>query len=1060
MQARPPFHSTGRTGCVGWAGWGLVIYLLSGIGSFGAEKNLINVWTADDGLPASSVTALAQTPDGFLWVGTYNGLARFDGVRFKSFFPASTPELTQPRIQALAVDTMGTLWITTFDNSLVSYREGQFHLERRSDVNVPLTLAVSTSNSWLFNSLSGETIRRELKANSKEPVWTDLTPTGGQRFVFRCVDGRGDHWFTTRDLKPVRLTGDQFNELPAEAFVGIGDVLTLVADHQGTVWAGTSKGTWRWDGSRFEDARATNGPVEYPVEMILPMRSGALWVWGGGRLRKMVERRWVREVPEWDSRLGYAGGHDMLMNEDAAGGIWLAHYGNGLFHVSADGERQHFSSTNGLPGDRIWTWFGMQDGTIWAGVDRGGLVNIRKRQFQVISQAEGLPSPAVLSVCEDDTGTLWFGTSGGGLCREVNGRIESVPVSRDAAENFVFSMAPQPGVGLWLSASAGEDLFLYKDGQIQHGPWAVHGIKSMLVDRSQRLWMGTKTALNWWTPTERRSLTSRDGLASSPVRALIEDSDGQVWCGTDDGSLYRCTTNAVKAFHPTDRLAGAPISAMLADSNKVIWIGTFSGGLLRFKDGGFKRVTSADGLPSDLITQLLEDDRGWLWMGTQQGLSCVAKSALHDFLDGKSSRVDCISYGLYDGLPTVECAANYQPACWRAQDGRLWFATMRGVVSVQPEELHRNPTPPTVVIEGVFADGEWMQPARGQLVIPPGRRRLEFQYTALSFKSPDRILFRYRLSKLNEGWVEAGTQRTVNYSMLPPGEYKFQVLACNSDGVWNETGATVDLTVKPYFYQTGWFAFVLAAAILGGFAIVVRRHTARKYRARLQRLEQQHAIEQDRARIAKDIHDDLGAELTQIALLSELTRQEPPEHTETNLRRISDSARRMTRAMDEIVWAVDPQHDSLAGFIDYASVYAEDFLRTAGVLCRIDVPLDLPSLTMDAEVRYNLFLALKETLNNIVKHASATKVQLTLRLGQDQIILVVQDDGRGFKATKPAADDTRLLTGHGLINLEQRLGSIGGSYDISSDPEQGTRVELSARVPGATSPIVATSQAG
>jgi signal transduction histidine kinase len=168
----------------------------------------------------------------------------------------------------------------------------------------------------------------------------------------------------------------------------------------------------------------------------------------------------------------------------------------------------------------------------------------------------------------------------------------------------------------------------------------------------------------------------------------------------------------------------------------------------------------------------------------------------------------------------------------------------------------------------------------------------------------------------------------------------------------------------------------------------------------------------------------------------------------------------MTRAMDEIVWAVDPQHDSLAGFMDYASVYAEDFLRTAGVLCRIDVPLDLPSLTMDAEVRYNLFLALKETLNNIVKHASATKVQLTLRLGQDQIILVVQDDGRGFKATKPAADDTRLLTGHGLINLEQRLGSIGGSYDISSDPEQGTRVELSARVPGATSPIVATSQAG
>jgi signal transduction histidine kinase len=383
---------------------------------------------------------------------------------------------------------------------------------------------------------------------------------------------------------------------------------------------------------------------------------------------------------------------------------------------------------------------------------------------------------------------------------------------------------------------------------------------------------------------------------------------------------------------------------------------------------------------------------------------------------------------------------------------------MKGVVSVRPEELHRNPVQPTVVIEGAYVDGEWTQPTRNQLVVPPGRRRLEFQYTALSFKSPDRILFRYRLSNMDEDWIEAGTQRTVNYSALPPGQYKFQVLACNSDGVWNETGATLALVLQPYFYQTGWFAFALTGATLGGLAIAVRRHTAHKYRARLQRLEQQHAIEQDRARIAKDIHDDLGAELTQITLLSELAKQEPPDQTESNLKRISDSARRLTRSMDEIVWAVDPQHDTLAGFVDYASVYAEDFLRTAGILCRIDVPLDLPPLTMDAEVRYNLFLALKETLNNIVKHARATKVRFTLQLGLNRITLIVHDDGRGLQSPRDSTDDTRLSTGHGIANLEQRLASIGGTYRINSDPEQGTRVELSALVPGAASPVMVTSQ--
>ena len=1027
-----------------------------------AGRYLAKVWAAEEGLPGSSVTSLAQTPDGYLWVGTYNGLARFDGVRFVSFFPASTPALTHPRIQALAVDSVGTLWITTYDNALVSYRAGDFKLERpgRGEMNIPLTLASSSSNSWLFASQVGEVLRREIREPGADAVWTDLTPTGGQRIVFQCVDRKGDRWFTSREGRALRLKGGVFEEVPSQLMPRAGGVLTLATDAEGAVWAGTSVGVWRWDGERFHDASATNGEPQYTVESLLPARDGGLWVWGDGRLRKQADRKWVREVTEWKGLLGFAGGHDMLMNEDASGGLWLSHYGNGLFHISADGELQRFTSANGLPGDRVWTWFQMRAGTIWAGIDRGGLVNIRERQFEVVGPAEGLPAQAALSICEDASGAMWFGTSGGGLCRMADGRLESFAISEDASENFVFSMYPQPGQGLWLSASSGEDLFIFKNGEIQRGPWLVHGIKSMLVDRAGRLWMGTKSGLNWWTPTARRGFGARDGLALSPVRALAEDESGQIWCGTDDGTLYRCELDKVEAFRPTGSLVAAPISALSPDTDGVIWIGTFSGGLLRFKQGTFTRISAANGLPNDMITQVLDDNGGWLWMGTQNGISRVQKAELNAFADGEIDRVNCITYGLYDGLPTVECAANYQPACWRGNDGRIWFATMKGVVSVNPGELDRNPVPPAVLLEETHVDGEAVSTSGGKLVVPPGRRRFEFHYTAFSFTAPDRILFRYRLSGVDAHWVEAGTQRVATYSVLPPGAYKFEVLACSSDGVWSETGASLALVVKPHFYETGWFATAMSLLVLGGVALAVRRHTARRYRLAMQHLEQQHAIERDRARIAKDIHDDLGAGLTQITLLSELARQDSPEQTEAHLGRISDSARRMTLAMDEIVWAVDPQHDTLAGFMDYASVFAEDFLGTAGIRCRIDVPPELPAMPMDAEVRYNLFLAVKEALNNIVKHSQATEVWLRLRVETRRITLMVQDNGRGMPQAQASAGDGRIASGHGMANLEKRLQTIGGSCVVSSDSGHGTRVELSVAMAGASSPLVATSQSG
>jgi signal transduction histidine kinase len=359
-------------------------------------------------------------------------------------------------------------------------------------------------------------------------------------------------------------------------------------------------------------------------------------------------------------------------------------------------------------------------------------------------------------------------------------------------------------------------------------------------------------------------------------------------------------------------------------------------------------------------------------------------------------------------------------------------------------------------------DGELADLSGGKLTIPPGHKQIDIRYTALSFEGGDRARFRYRVDGLDPNWVDADTRRTLQLRNLPPHEYRFRVIGCNSEGVWNNTGASFAFVVQPFFYQTLAFKIIAAILVVGGVSIAVRRAATRKYRRKLALLQQQHAIERDRARIAKDIHDDIGAGLTQITLLTELARRDP-EQTNANLERITGSARQLTKAMDEIVWAVDPQHDTFEGLMDYISAYAEDFLRVAGVRCRMDLPLALPATRVDAELRYNLFLALKETLNNIAKHAQATEVWLRLKIENDSFTLVVEDNGRGLTAATEAASGSqsgeRLAGGSGLENLKKRLATVGGDCVVVSEPGQGTRVimtvRLSVRVKNSVSPILA-----
>ncbi len=458
-----------------------------------------------------------------------------------------------------------------------------------------------------------------------------------------------------------------------------------------------------------------------------------------------------------------------------------------------------------------------------------------------------------------------------------------------------------------------------------------------------------------------------------------------------------------------------------------------------------------------MICQILEDARGNLWLGSYGGVFRINKQELNQSASEPNPEVHCVEYGLEDGLPSLECQGGFQPSGYKSGDGRLWFPTIKGLVVVNPDRVGSNSLPPTVVIEDAIVDGtpnsqtgQAGNPGVGlaaKTSIPPGNKRIEFQYTALSFSAPTGIHFKYRLESLEKDWEDAGTKRAAVYSHVPPGSYDFHVIACNSEGVWNKAGTSVAVVVLPYFWETKWFLALNLCAGLGAVASVVRYSERRKMHRRLERAERERAIEKERARIAEDIHDQLGANLTEIALLSELA-QEPaasPSQVRADMQKITAKARTLTQIMDEVVWAVTPQNDYLEKFVTYTCSFAEEYLQTAKIACRLEVPEFLPEIMLTADVRHNLFLVVKEALNNIVKHAAASEARIQIALEPGMLILTIQDNGGGFVKDSAAAGDLHVSAGcqkDGLSNMRKRIESIGGRIELDSRPGGGTRVKL------------------
>ena len=1061
------------------------------------DDYVMKVWNTDSGLPDSTVTSIAQTPDGYLWIGTlHGGLARFDGISFTGFDPGNTPQLHSIEMHQLLVAPSGTLWIGNAEGGLISYKDGHFQFENWNN---------DTPRAWVANLLAerpgmtefvsegGLLFRRTTDGASNR--WETIEPPDGRRSSDRFADADGTIWYLTLNGQVAQLRGTNAVILTQPPGLAGSVVNALGKDVFGRIWTASMNHLAFWNGHAFVDATPTNGPHDFDAQRLAPCPGGGFWVQVGDFLRKFDGKQWTvieQKVTngiseEWPAVT--AENQFNLLFADSEGGLWFWRKPDGLGHISSSGRISWARDAEGKPLASLTPfrcWCEDHEGNVWVGLGDGGLAQIRPRVFHGVWPQEDVDSKAANSVCEGSDGAIWFGTAGKEVLRWNNGRFQTF---EPTANSGALSITVYPGGEDRLRiGSVADGLMELENGKLSRPfPSAnIGNVVRCLYCDAHGLWIGNEFGLFRWDGSKLKVFTVQDGFTPAYVTAITGDASGNLWIGTALGELRCLREGKFLTFLPEDSrtdksLLQAAVSAnpmaevkrgtlsggerfwaLYADRDGAIWIGSLGGGLLRFKDGRFTRITTREGLPNEHVSQILEDDQGQLWLGTGNGIVRVNKRALNAWADGRGDRPFFVAYDQADGLPALECSGGSQPNCWRARDGRLWFTTVRGAVWVDPSALSENRLPPPVQIEDIRVDGISILKTNGvaaslallpaSLRVEPGRHFVEFKFTALSFTSPEKVSFKWRLAGLDQSWEEGDGRRAATYNYIPPGDYRFEVLACNNDGYWSEQPASAAITVIPFFWQRGWFKAASSGAgmamILGAVLTVQRR----RYRIRMQVLERKHALERERTRIARDIHDQVGANLTKIGKQTDLLAQEPgmSASAQTLIDGVAETTREMLRSMDEIVWAINPRNDTLKRAINYLVHYTRDFLRPAGITYRLDLPVDLPVLPLSTEIRHNIFMAFKEALNNAVKHGQPSHIRLALDFQPHQLKLLVEDDGCGFN---PATSQDEA---DGLDNMRQRLKSVGGDCLVESEPGQGTKVTFQVPLqfpPGPDTPV-------
>ena len=898
-------------------------------------------WKTENGLPQNSVHAILQTHDGYIWLGTEGGLARFDGVRFTAYDMQNTPGLKSNDIRGLTEAPDGTLWIGTA-GGVVRYRESQFR-SFGSESGLP------SENVWSVN------------IDKEGVLWAG---TGGG-----FAELLGNHF--VRSNRTTTSDGDA----------------TVAKDAFGTIWIGTASGavSMRGNETRLEGFNIRGEVTAIAFDLKAQVWIGTehgLEVFGNG-----VHKRYARKD-------GLPGDRITALMADRKGAVWVA-ADSGLARV-VNGKVERLPTNDALSSSTVLTLFEDREGSVWIGTDLNGLTILRKQKFYTYAFSDTIKNDQVRCVMEDRKGTVWIGTNGSGLKRFANEHVSGLTTQNGLSSNVILSLAEDANGDLLVGTPDGLN-------RIQHEKistvTAAQGlaedfIRSIYADQDGSLWVGTRRGLSQIKNGQVTTFSQSNGLGSDLVGALLRDRDGDLWIGTLHG-LTRFQGGRFKNYTKQDGLSGDVITDLYEGRDGAVWIATQDGGLSRFRDQRFQRFGPKAGLP-ETIYGMAEDSNGDLWLAAKTGIFQIRRNDLEHVASGIVPTVAINSYGTSDGLRVQECSGGGHPAVWKDHLGAIWFSTARGVAILAANHNALNAVPPPVVLESVSIDDQVFEPSR-VTEVAAGHARLSFEYAGLSYVAPQSVRFKYKLNGFDHAWIDAGTRRTAYYTNVPPGSYEFQVIARNGDGIWNKRGVSFKIGVQPHFYQTWWFHSVLAL-LVGLLMYAV-------YYWRLKRVEQQfNLLLRERNRIAREIHDTLAQGFAGLSVQLELVNrllESPTEAVKEHLNRARTLVRESLSEARRSIWELRSQE---ADSRDLAGRFSK-LSRQVSEISGTDVQLRIHGTyrQLDLLLEDEVFRIGQEALTNAIRHSGAKRITIDLTFTSRKLKMTVADDGNGFVGEKESS---------------------------------------------------------
>ena len=938
-----------------------------------------DVWQIEEGLPQNTVQAILQTSDGYLWLGTEEGVVRFNGATFEIFDRTNTPVFDASNtIQTLFEDSRQTLWMGT-NNGLVAYQAGVF------------------TRYGVENGLAGTSVSA-ITEDASGVLWVGTADAG----LYSC------ELLLCTSFSPYEKLSEE-------------KILTLLHTPNDVLWIGTEQGLISVADSNATQPYIHPALVDERVISLYISPSNTLWI---GTQSGLYQKKEHAVAP-------HASTHPALQDgvwaiwEDASGGLWLGMSQNGLIRLRGESV-ELFAEGDPLSNGRIPALYQDKEGSLWIGTDVAGLHRLRDGFFSSITEKEGLSNNIVQSVFESADRSLWIGTEQG-LNKTKGGQLVQYTKEDGLTDDFVTSIAETKSNNIWIGTLDGGlnnirgnsiTAFTVQDGL------ASNAIFSLYVDSQNTLWIGTDQGLSKRTGDQFTNYSAEHGLPSNFITAILEDHSNQLWIGTYDAGLVRQSgDSSFVTFATKEELNSDLVLALHEDDNGVLWIGTYGGGLSRIKDGMITNYTTKEGLFDNVVFQILEDDDENLWMGCNKGVFRVAKSDFDAFDDNQIPRLTSISYDKRHGLKSREFTGGTQPAGWKGQDGKLWFPTIQGVASVDPADLNKDPIQSPVVIEQIFVEHDPLtanEQRASTLVLEPGTERIAFSYAALTFVSPEKVNYRYRLEGYESDWSDVVSYTHASYTHLDPGTYTFRVIAQNSEGIWNEQGASVMFELRPYFYQSPyfWVILIFGAGLLGitGYRWRISQLTGQQKRLELAVTERtldltkaKEQIEsqaeklrnslQEKEVLLREVHHRVKNNLQVITSLLNLQsfRVQDPD-TKSLFKECHDRINSMTMIHERLYQSDDLAEIDLSSYLENISVDLARSYNADRRKIRVNVNVEDVRLGLDQAIPSGLIV--NELVSNALKHAftdqNSGEIAIEFSKSESTYTLSVTDNGKGL----------------------------------------------------------------